>query len=166
MVFNDILRKDSDKMSKVIFKSPYVSSGKAVGGDYINYMAQRERVDKSINMKKVEINLNYIATRPRVEKIGEHGLFASKDDVNLNKARSDILNHHGTVWLPNSVGILYGHVSNIEGNKDLPSEHLIKRIADEFNTSVEWFKTGMGNMQKYQKSFSCTNDSSKSGIMY
>ncbi len=87
-------------MSKVIFKSPYVSSGKAVGGDYINYMAKRERVDKSINTKKVEINLNYIATRPRVEKIGEHGLFGSKDDVNLNKARGEILNHHGTVWMP------------------------------------------------------------------
>ena len=100
MVFNNILRKVSVKMSKVVFKSPYVSSGKAVGGGYINYMAKRERVDKSINTKKVEINLNYIATRPRVEKIGEHGLFGSKDDVNLNKARSDILSHNGIVWLP------------------------------------------------------------------
>ena len=87
-------------MSKVVFKSPYVSCGKAVGGGYINYMAKREKVDKSINTKRVEINLNYIATRPRVEKVGEHGLFGSKDDVNLNKARSEILNHNGIVWLP------------------------------------------------------------------
>ena len=100
LVFNDILRKDSDKMSKVVFKSPYVSSGKAVGGNYINYMAKRERVDKSINTKKVEINLNYIATRPRVEKVGEHGLFGSDDNVNLNKARNDIVNHNGIVWMP------------------------------------------------------------------
>ncbi|MBQ6998546.1 MAG: hypothetical protein IJN62_02025 [Clostridia bacterium] len=87
-------------MSKVVFKSPYVSSGKAVGGNYINYMAKRERVDKSINTKKVEINLNYIATRPRVEKVGEHGLFGSDDNVNLNKARNDIVNHNGIVWMP------------------------------------------------------------------
>ena len=100
MVFNDILRKVSVKMSKVIFKSPYAPSGKAVGGGYINYMAKRERVDKSINTKKVEINLNYIATRPRVEKIGEHGLFGSEDNVNLNKARNDIVNHNGIVWMP------------------------------------------------------------------
>ncbi len=78
-------------MSKVVFKSQYAPSGKAVGGDYINYMAKHERVDKSINTKKVEINLNYIATRPRVEKIGEHGLFGSEDDVNLNKAKNDIV---------------------------------------------------------------------------
>ncbi len=87
-------------MSKVVFKSPYAPGGKKVGGDYINYMAKRERVDKSINTKRVEINLNYIATRPRVEKIGEHGLFGSDDDVNLNKARSDIVNHTGIVWMP------------------------------------------------------------------
>ena len=87
-------------MSKVVFTSPYVSCGKAVGGGYVNYMAKRDRVDKSINTKKVEINMKYIATRPRVEKVGEHGLFGQEDDVNLNKARSDILNHHGTVWMP------------------------------------------------------------------
>ena len=100
MVFNDILRKVSVKMSKVVFKSPYVSCGKAVGGGYINYMAKRERVDKSINTKKVEINLNYIATRPRVERVGEHGLFGSEDNVNLNRARNDIVNHNGIVWMP------------------------------------------------------------------
>ncbi len=63
-------------------------------------MAQRERVDKSINTKKVEINLNYIATRPRVEKVGEHGLFGSEDDVNLSKAKNDIVNHDGIIWMP------------------------------------------------------------------
>lgn len=87
-------------MSKVLFKSPYAPSGKGVGGDYINYVAKRERVDNSINTKRVEINLNYIATRPRVEKVGEHGLFGSEDDVNLNRARNDIVNHNGIVWMP------------------------------------------------------------------
>lgn len=87
-------------MSKVVFTSPYVSCGKAVGGGYVNYMAKRDRVDKSINTKKVEINMKYIATRPRVEKVGEHGLFGQEDDVNLNKARGEILNHNGIVWMP------------------------------------------------------------------
>lgn len=63
-------------------------------------MAKRERVDKSINTKKIEINMNYIATRPRVEKIGEHGLFGQEDNVNLKKAIEDIRNHNGIVWMP------------------------------------------------------------------
>ncbi|WP_337398869.1 MobP3 family relaxase [Congzhengia sp.] len=87
-------------MSKVIFKSPYASTGKKVGGRYVNYIAKRDRVDKSINTKKVEINLNYIATRPRVEKVGEHGLFGQDDNVNLKKVVNDIRNHNGIVWMP------------------------------------------------------------------
>ena len=87
-------------MSKVVFKSPYVKSGKTIGGKYTNYIAKRDRVDKSINTKKVEINLNYIATGPRVEKIGEHGLFGQEDDINLKKASDNIRNHKGIVWTP------------------------------------------------------------------
>ena len=67
-------------MSKVVFTSQYVSCGKAVGGGYVNYMAKRDRVDKSINTKKVEINMKYIATRPRVEKVGD--VLKAGDEVN------------------------------------------------------------------------------------
>ena len=87
-------------MSKVIFKSPYAKNGNSVGVKYANYIAKRERVDKTINAKRVEINLNYIATRPCVEKLGEHGLFGQEDNINLKKASHDILHHTGVVWMP------------------------------------------------------------------
>ena len=42
---------------------------------------------------------DYIATRPRVEKSGSHGLFSSVDeDINLKKVSEKIANHDGNVW--------------------------------------------------------------------
>ena len=42
---------------------------------------------------------DYIATRPRVEKSGSHGLFSSIDeDINLKKVSEEIANHGGNVW--------------------------------------------------------------------
>ena len=42
---------------------------------------------------------DYIATRPRVEKSGSHGLFSSVDeDVNLKRVSEEIANHDGNVW--------------------------------------------------------------------
>ena len=42
---------------------------------------------------------DYIATRPRVEKSGSHGLFSSVDeDINLKKVSEEIANHDGNVW--------------------------------------------------------------------
>lgn len=42
---------------------------------------------------------DYIATRPRVEKTGAHGLFSSIDEeVNLKKVSEEISQHEGNVW--------------------------------------------------------------------
>ena len=42
---------------------------------------------------------DYIATRPRVEKSGSHGLFSSIDEnINLKKVSEEIANHGGNVW--------------------------------------------------------------------
>ena len=42
---------------------------------------------------------DYIATRPRVEKNGSHGLFSLVDeDINLKKVSEEIANHDGNVW--------------------------------------------------------------------
>lgn len=42
---------------------------------------------------------DYIATRPRVEKTGTHGLFSSIDEeVNLKKVSEEISQHEGNVW--------------------------------------------------------------------
>lgn len=42
---------------------------------------------------------DYIATRPRVEKIGTHGLFSQTDEeISLDKVSSEISNHGSNVW--------------------------------------------------------------------
>jgi len=42
--------------------------------------------------------MKYIATRPRVERLGEHGLFGDEDGVVLDKAMVEMENYTGNVW--------------------------------------------------------------------
>ena len=42
--------------------------------------------------------MKYIATRPRAERIGAHGLFGDKDAVSLEKAMEELENYTGNVW--------------------------------------------------------------------
>ncbi len=85
-------------MSKVVVRTAYASSGKNVGGNFANYIAKRKGVDKTINAKKMDIHTKYIAERPGVVKMGEHGLFGQEDYVDLKKASREINNHTGIVW--------------------------------------------------------------------
>ena len=45
-----------------------------------------------------EVYMKYIATRPRAERIGDHGLFGDEDHVDLEKAMAEIENYPGNVW--------------------------------------------------------------------
>ena len=42
--------------------------------------------------------MEYISTRPRVERCGEHGLFGSMSSVSLNTALQELDAHEGNVW--------------------------------------------------------------------
>lgn len=42
--------------------------------------------------------LKYMATRPRAERIGKHGLFSSEEDVDLDSAMNDLSEHDGNAW--------------------------------------------------------------------
>ncbi len=48
--------------------------------------------------QRSDVYMKYIATRPRVEKLGTHGLFGDEDDVNLDKAIAEMDNVTGNVW--------------------------------------------------------------------
>ena len=50
------------------------------------------------NINSEDGYMKYIATRPRVEKHGEHGLFSSTPSVDLNAALSELNSHEGNVW--------------------------------------------------------------------
>ena len=45
-----------------------------------------------------DVYLKYIATRPRVERLGSHGLFSDDDTVDLQKAAADLDSYTGNVW--------------------------------------------------------------------
>lgn len=47
-----------------------------------------------------EIYLDYIATRPNVEMLSEHGLFGNEDDIVLADARNEIINSKSVIWTP------------------------------------------------------------------
>lgn len=47
-----------------------------------------------------ETYLNYIATRPNVEKLGEHGLFGMEDKIILSKVKEEIANQKSVIWTP------------------------------------------------------------------
>lgn len=40
----------------------------------------------------------YIATRPRAERLGSHGLFGDEDNVDLGKAMAELESYRGNVW--------------------------------------------------------------------
>ena len=42
--------------------------------------------------------MKYIATRPRAERIGAHGLFSDEETVSLEKAVEELENYTGNVW--------------------------------------------------------------------
>lgn len=42
--------------------------------------------------------MKYIATRPRAERLGEHGLFGDDDSVSLDAAMNEMENYTGNVW--------------------------------------------------------------------
>lgn len=45
-----------------------------------------------------EVYMKYIATRPRTERLGTHGLFGDEDTADLDVAMSELENYTGNVW--------------------------------------------------------------------
>ena len=74
--------------------------------DYLN--APNSRTASAFLTTAIDTNLHddavrggymkYIATRPRAERHGEHGLFSSRRDVDLNAAIEQLNRHQGNVW--------------------------------------------------------------------
>lgn len=50
------------------------------------------------DLQSSEMYMKYIATRPRVQLRGEHGLFGQETSVNLPKTIEELNDHNGNVW--------------------------------------------------------------------
>ena len=49
-------------------------------------------------VQRSEVYMKYIATRPRAERLGDHGLFSDEDGVDLAKAMDELDHYTGNVW--------------------------------------------------------------------
>ena len=63
----------------------------------MNYIATRDGVEL-LDENADSIYMRYIATRPRAERHGEHGLFGAEDAVDLEKTMDELKEHEGNVW--------------------------------------------------------------------
>jgi len=61
-------------------------------------IAIEQNVDK---IEKRKNYVDYIANRPRVEKMGKHGLFTGgNDSLVLSRIANEVANHKGNIWTP------------------------------------------------------------------
>ena len=62
------------------------------------YRAMEDNLDQ---IAKRENYVDYIANRPRVQKVGTHGLFsATEESLVLSKIAQTVANHPGNIWMP------------------------------------------------------------------
>ena len=54
--------------------------------------------DNWLDVQQSDIYAEYIATRPRVERVGSHGLFGDEDYVNLKKVTAELQSCEKNVW--------------------------------------------------------------------
>ncbi len=67
------------------------------GSEFIS-IALEQNLDKIGRRKNY---VDYIANRPRAEKMGDHGLFTGGDDaIVLSRVADEVANHTGNVWTP------------------------------------------------------------------
>ena len=77
--------------------------------EYEDYMATPTKVNASAfitlalesnwdSVVQSEQYMKYIASRPRAERFGSHGLFSDDDTVSLDKAMTELKNYTGNVW--------------------------------------------------------------------
>ena len=77
--------------------------------EYEDYLAKPTKVNASAfitlaleanwdSIHESEQYMKYIATRPRAERIGAHGLFGDEDTISLEKAMEELESYTGNVW--------------------------------------------------------------------
>ena len=77
--------------------------------EYLDYKDKPTKANASVfitraleenwsQVQQSEGYMKYIATRPRAERLGDHGLFGDEDGVNLEKAMRELDHYTGNVW--------------------------------------------------------------------
>ena len=98
-------RKQEQLVRKLVKDFP---SSKELG-EYLDYDAKPTKAHASAFITRAleenwaavqqsEGYMKYIATRPRAERLGDHGLFGDEDGVDLTKAMEELDQYTGNVW--------------------------------------------------------------------
>lgn len=89
------LTKDFPDSKKLYEYADYIEKPTKANASALITMALESNWDKLSNM---EGYAGYIATRPRAERLGSHGLFGDEDGVDLESAMSELEQYTGNVW--------------------------------------------------------------------
>ena len=94
-LISSILRDFPDSRDMYEYEDYLENPTRANATEFIS-RALEDNATSAVNRKTYA---DYIATRPRVEKVGNHGLFSDDDKViNLDEVSAELLSHRGNVW--------------------------------------------------------------------
>ena len=99
-------RKQEQLIRKLVKDFP---SSKVLG-EYLDYESKPTKAHASTfitraleenwaQVQQMDGYMKYIATRPRAERLGDHGLFGDEDAVDLEKATRELDQYTGNVWM-------------------------------------------------------------------
>ena len=102
-------RPPTQKQVKLVQKLAHDFPASTKSDEYAGYNKSPTRAKASVYIsstleanwdtaQRSDVYMKYIATRPRVEKLGTHGLFGDEDDVNLDTAIDEMESVTGNVW--------------------------------------------------------------------
>ena len=89
------LTKDFPDVKELLEYEDYVQKPTKANASSLITLALEEHWKQ---VQQTDGYLKYIATRPRAERLGDHGLFGDADHVNLDAAMSELENYTGNVW--------------------------------------------------------------------
>ena len=89
------LTKDFPDTKTLLEYGDYTSHPTKFNASQFLTLAMEENWGK---VQKIDGYAKYIATRPRAERLGEHGLFGDEDAVDLNAAMAEVNDYTGNIW--------------------------------------------------------------------
>ena len=98
-------RKQEQLIKKLVADFPDAKTS----DEYMDYTEKQTKARASVlisaaveshwdDVQNSDVYMKYIATRPRAERLGTHGLFGDENHVNLNAAMDELQNYAGNVW--------------------------------------------------------------------
>lgn len=89
------LLRDFPNVKELLEYGEYVHHPTKANASSLITLALEENWSK---VKSSEGYARYIATRPRAERLGDHGLFGEEEGVDLDKAMAEVEHYTGNVW--------------------------------------------------------------------